>query len=114
MARLRVGIIRYASVGRAIGDALGVEPAPQCSIGQGRITITFRQMGASRWPEAQQVEEALRAATAARTVLAANRRRVIRRRASRAIVVVYVDVGLRRGCTVESRWECVIPSRAGS
>ncbi|PYP66526.1 MAG: hypothetical protein DMD26_07500 [Gemmatimonadetes bacterium] len=110
MSRLQVGVVRYASLARAIAQALGIEPAPDCRIGQGRITITFRRVGASRWPEARQIDQALRVAAIARTVIAADPRRAVRQRATRAIVVVYEDATLVRGCAVTSRWECVIPA----
>jgi hypothetical protein len=112
MSRLQVGVVRYASVAAEIGRALGVESAPDCRIGQGRITLTFRSRGASRWPEAQQVEHALRVAAVARTVFAADPRRAVRQRATRAIVVVYEDATLIRGCEVLARWECVVPAAA--
>lgn len=112
MSRLRVGIVRYASIAAAIGRALGVEPAPHCQVGHGRITLTFRRLGASRWSEAQQIEHALRAAAIARTVLADDPRRAVRERAKRAIVVVYEDATLIQGCAVRARWECVVPAAA--
>ena len=83
--------------------------APYVRIGHGRITITFRSLGASRWPENQQVELALRAAARARAVLAQGTQRALRRRTARAIVVVYEDSSLVRGCAVVGRWECVVP-----
>lgn len=110
MSRLQVGVVRYASVARAIQRALGVEPAPYCQIGQGRITLTFRRIGASRWSENQQIEHALRAAATARSVLAGDPRRTVRERANRAIVIVYEDAALVRGCSVMARWECVVPA----
>ena len=110
MSRLKLGIVRYASVGNAIGDALHLESPPDCRIGQGRITLTFRQLGASRWPEARQIEHALHAAAVARGVLARDSRRAVRQRATRAIVVVYEDAGLSRGCGTVARWECVVPA----
>lgn len=112
MSRLQVGVVRYASVAAAIGRALGVEPAPDCRIGQGRITLTFRRLGASRWPENRQVEHALRAAAIARSTLAEDPRRAVRERATRAIAVVYEDATLVRGCAVVARWECVVPAAA--
>jgi hypothetical protein len=75
MRRLQVGVIRYATVAETIGRALGAEPAPECRIGQGRVTLTFRGLGAARWSEARQIAHALRAAAAARDVLAADTRR---------------------------------------
>jgi hypothetical protein len=110
MSRLQVGVVRYLSAATAIGKALGVEPAPYCRIGHGRITLTFRQLGASRWSENQQIEYALRAAAAARAVLGDDPRRTVRERTNRAIVVVYEDATLIRGCAVVGRWECVIPA----
>ena len=109
MSPLRVGVIRYASVANRIGQALGVDPPPDCHIGRGRITITFRGTGAARLPETQQIDYALRVASVARKELAADTRRVIRRRAvDRAIVVVFEDPTLVRGCSVVARWECVV------
>lgn len=112
MSRLKAGIVRYGSVGAAIARALGSEPTPNFRIDAGRITLTFRGVGASRWPEAQQIEYALRTATVARRVLADDTRRAVRGRATRAIVVVYEDSTLVRGCAVVSRWECVVPITA--
>jgi len=109
MSRLKAGVVRYASIATDIVSALGVEPAPDCRIGQGRITITFRRLGASRWSEREQVEHALHVATVARTVLANDSRQTVRDRVKRAIVVVYEDAALVRGCDVLARWECVVP-----
>jgi hypothetical protein len=110
MSRLQFGIIRYAAVAAAVEQALGGEPAPSCQIGGGRITLTFRRAGASRWSEAQQIEHALRVAAIARAVLADDSRRAVRERATRAIEVVYEDATLVRGCAVVARWECVVPA----
>src|SRR6476661_10524268 len=107
MSRLRVGVVRYGAMAAAIAQALHIEPAPDCRIGHGRITLTFRRMGASRWPEEQQIEQALRVAQIARDMLASDSRRAVRERATRAIVVVYEDATLVRGCAVVARWECV-------
>src|SRR5438270_11218386 len=112
MPRLRVGVVRCGSVGNAIARALGIEPPPECLIGQGRITLTFRRLGASRWPEEQQIEYALRVAETARKILSTDSRRMVRKRLSRAIVVVYEDNTLVPRCTVTSRWECVVPAAA--
>jgi hypothetical protein len=86
---------------------------PDCRIGQHRITLTFKRLGASRWPEGQQIETALRAAEITRSVLAADSRRSIRDRADRAIEIAYEDASLVRGCAVASRWECVVPAPSG-
>jgi hypothetical protein len=106
---MHIGVVRYSSVARAIGEALNVYPAPDCRIGHGRITLTFRSLGASVWSEEQKSDFAIQVAAIARSVLAADKRRAVRKRVRRAIVVVFEDAGLLRGCTVESRWECVVP-----
>lgn len=110
MKRLKVGIVRYASVGRAIAHALGVNPPPDCSIGRGRITFRFRQTGASHWPEERRMQYALHVAETARSLLGADERRGVRRRVNRAVVVVFEDADLDRGCDISARWECVVPS----
>lgn len=110
MRRLQIGIVRYLSVAKAIGKALGIEPAPYIRIGHGRITLTFRGIGASRWSENQQMELALRAAGTTRAVLAQNPRRGLRDPTTRAIVVVHEDSSIVRGCAVVARWECVVPA----
>ncbi len=111
MRRLRVGIVRFASVAAAIARALDVEPPPDCRIGHGRITLTFRRLGASRWSEAKQIDYALRVAAVTRSVLAADPRRLVRQRAAnRAIVVVYEDSALVKGCAVVAQWKCVVPA----
>lgn len=112
MSALQIGVIRYASVADAIGRAIGIGPAPDCRIGQGRLTITFRRLGATRWPETRQLDHALQVASIARRVLAADRRAAVRRRARRAIVIVYEDAALAHGCAVTARWECVVPAAA--
>jgi hypothetical protein len=110
MKRIRVGIVRYKSVGRAIAQALGVNPPPDCRIGRGRITFRFRQTGASRWPDEQRINYALHVAETARSLLGADTRRSVRRRVNRAVVVVFEDSHLDRGCDIASRWECIVPS----
>jgi 2-polyprenyl-6-methoxyphenol hydroxylase-like FAD-dependent oxidoreductase len=49
----------------------------------------------------------------ARVILANDARRGIRRRSTRAIVVVYEDAMIARGCEVLARWECIVPSGVG-
>ena len=110
MARVQVGIIRYASAAKRIADAMHAEVAPDCRLRQGRLTITFRHLGASRWPPQRQIEHALQAASIARCVFASDAKRLVRDRGRRAIVVVYEDAALDRGCAVTSRWECVVPA----
>lgn len=58
MPRIQVGVVRYASVANAIAKALGIEPAPECRIGRGRITLTLRRLGATRWAEARRLAAA--------------------------------------------------------
>jgi hypothetical protein len=111
MSRLKIGVVRYGSAANAIAAALGAGSPPLCRIGLGRITLTFRNTGASRWPEARQLEHAIAAARVAREVLASDPRRGVRQRVERAIVVRYEDVGIRRGCSVTARWECIVPAQ---
>lgn len=99
-------------MGDAIGRALRVDPPPDCRIANGRTTLTFRRLGAARWPEAQQMEFARRAATVARAVLADDQRRQLKRGATRAIVIAFKDTGVVQGCEVTARWECTIPLQA--
>jgi hypothetical protein len=112
MSRIQVGVVRYPRIGAAIAQALGDggSPEPDCRIGHGRITLTFRRLGATRWPEARQLEHALHAATVARSILANDSRSAVRRRAARAIEIVYEDASLLRGYPVTGRWECVVPA----
>jgi hypothetical protein len=110
MRRLRFGIIRFASVTNAIADALNLERPPDCRLGDGRTRITFRQTGASRWTEQQQMEYALHVAELARRFIANDSRRDVRRLVKRAIVVIFEDTSLSRGCDLVSRWEAVIPA----
>jgi hypothetical protein len=108
-----MGIVRYTSVANAIARALGVDPPPEVRIGGsgGRITLTFRSTGATRWPEEKQVDQALRIAAATREVLTADSRRGVRRRArNRAIVVVFEDATLLKGCSIVGQWKCVVPA----
>ena len=112
MSRIQVGVVRYASVARRIAEALRIEVAPDCRLRQGRTTITFRHLGASHWPAQRQIEYALHASSIARREFAVDPRRIIRDRARRAIVVVFEDATLDRGCAVTSRWECVVPAAA--
>jgi hypothetical protein len=110
MSRIQVGVVRYPGVGAAIARALGGSREPDCRIGHGRVTLTFRRLGATRWPESQQVDHAVRAAAVARSILANDARSVVRRRATRAIEIVYEDATLVQGYPVTARWECVVPA----
>jgi len=108
MKRIQFGVVRYSGVGAAIARAVGGSSEPECRIGHGRVTLTFRSLGATHWPEAQQLEHALHAASVARSILADDARGAVRRRAARAIEIVYEDSTLLHGYPVAARWECVV------
>jgi hypothetical protein len=103
-------VFTFRSVGDAIARVLRIDPPPDCHILHGRTIITFRRLGAARWPEAQQMEFALRAADATRAVLANDKRRQLRKGATRAIVVAFKDSAVVQGCEVTARWECTVPA----
>ena len=102
-------VFSFRSVGEGVARALAVESVPECRVVHGRVTLTFRRLGAARWPEAQQMELALRVVEAARVVLAGDSRWQLRRGATRAIVVIYEDSTVVQGCAVTARWECAVP-----
>jgi hypothetical protein len=104
-------VFTFRSVGEAVARALDVEPAPECRVVHGRVTLTFRRLGAARWPEPQQMELALRAVAAARVVLAGDSRWQLRRGATKAVVVVFEDSTVVQGCAVTARWESAVPSQ---
>lgn len=110
MSKWRFEVIRFPSAAREIALVLGVEPAPECKIEHGRITLTFRRLSATRWTEQEQVGWAMRAAEAGRRVCASDDRRQLRRAAMRAIGVVFEDASIVEGCAVVARWECVVPT----
>jgi len=109
MSYLRVGILRFASVTEAIRRELAFDVVPDCRIGHGRIYLTFRNLGGSRWPVEEQADRALRVAAVTRSVLAADHRGGVRRLARRAVVAVFEDVFLVNGCEATARWEYVVP-----
>lgn len=111
MQRLKVGVVRFAEIAAEIREALG-DGSTDITIGRGRTTISFRGIGAMRWTEQQRMDAALRAASIARKLIADSKRWSVRRRADRAIVVVYEDSKLDRGCVVAQRWESVVPAEA--
>lgn len=102
-------VFTFRSVGEAVARALNMESVPECRVVHGRVTLSIRRLGASRWPEAQQIELALRVVEAARVVLAGDSRWQLRRGATRAIVVIYEDASVVQGCAVTARWECAVP-----
>jgi hypothetical protein len=109
MNRPRIGIIRYTPLVRDLANSLGIQTVPAFRIGRGRITLIFRQLGASRWPAEERIEYAFHVANVTRSMFAADHRRLVRRRANRAIVVVFEDVFLERGCDITARWQCIVP-----
>jgi hypothetical protein len=109
MGRLQLGVVRYSSVSARIAKDLGLDSALDCRIGAGRITLTFRHLHASGWPEARKIEHALHAVGTARAVLANDPRAAVRERVTRAITVVIEDAAVLLGCAVLARWECVVP-----
>lgn len=104
-------VFAFRSVGDEIGRALRVDPSPDCHILHGRTIITFRRLGAASWPGAQQMEFALRAVDIARAVLAGDKRRQVRKGATRAIVIAFKDSAVVQGCEVTARWECTVPAQ---
>lgn len=106
----RLEVIRFRSVATAIAQAIGMQPPPECRLEHGRATITFRRLGATRWPEERQIEYAVRIAEVARSVLAEDSRRNVRRGAKWATVIVFEDATIVEGCAVVARWECVVPA----
>lgn len=109
LKRPRIGLVRYTPVVRDIARALGLQTVPAFRIGRGRIMLIFRQLGASRWAADERIEYAFQVANMARSVFASDHRRLVRRHAKRAVVVVYEDVLLEGGCDVRARWECIVP-----
>jgi hypothetical protein len=108
---LHFEVFTFRSVGDAIARALGVDQTPDCHVFHGRTVITFRRLGAARWPEAQQMEFALRVATVTRAVLADDERRQLRKGATRAITIAFKDSAVLDGCEVMARWECTVPAQ---
>ena len=57
------------------------------------------------------MDYALQIAEAARRAMDMDSRRLIRNRArTRAIVIIFEDATSRLGCSLVSRWECVVPA----
>ena len=55
MGLFGTGRFGRAAVATEIGYALGVRTMPDIQIGRGRVRITLRQIGASRWTEDREV-----------------------------------------------------------
>ena len=109
MAKLRLGIVRYASVANAIAQQLQLTTVPQCTIGAGRISITFRNIGASGWADEARLQHAVGAAAIARSHLSTDSRADVRARSTRAIVVAYDEATTVAGIAVTHRSEYVVP-----
>jgi len=103
---------RFKQAAEAIAEELGVQPKPDVRIGRGRITVKFRQLGASGWSEQRRIDHAFQVATVVRELLEIGTQRSLRRRASRAVVVSYEDATLASGCDIDARWVCVVPASA--
>jgi hypothetical protein len=110
MARLRIGISRYASVANAIEQQLTLGGRLSCQIGQGRLCITLRKVDATRWAPETQLARALEMAGIARRTLAGDRRAAVRRHARHAVVIRFEDASAAEGCQVHAAWECIIPA----
>ena len=102
-------VFTFRSVGDAIARALRVDPSPDCRVLHGRTILTFRRLGAARWPEAQQMDLVRRAVAVTRAVLADDERRQLRQSAPKAIVVAFEDSALVDRWPVTTRWECTVP-----
>jgi hypothetical protein len=101
---------RYRKAAKAIAERFDTNPPPECRIGRGRITLRFRQTGDASWPEPERIDYAFRVASFVRGILAEDTRRALRRRASRAVVVIYEDMMIASGCDIDIRWACVVPA----
>ncbi|HEY8165524.1 MAG TPA: hypothetical protein VIF83_08225 [Gemmatimonadaceae bacterium] len=110
MRGFQAGTVRFRSVADAVAKAILTDAALDCRLVHGRINLMLRQLGGTRWPEAHQVEYALQVARVVRAVLAAESKRSLRKRANRAIVIIYEDAFLSAGCDIVARWECVVPA----
>jgi len=109
MAQFNFEVFRFRSTAATIARALNIEPPPECRIQNGRTYLTFRRLGATRWPESQQMDLVKRAVAVTRAVLADDERRQLRKSAPKAIVVAFEDASLVDGCPVTTRWECTVP-----
>ena len=109
MAQFNFEVFRFRSTAATIARALGIEPPPECHIQNGRTYLTFRRIGAARWPESQQMDLVRRAVAVTRAVLADDDRRQLRKSAPKAIVVAFEDSTLVDGWPVTMRWECTVP-----
>ncbi|HEX6575386.1 MAG TPA: hypothetical protein VF042_10500 [Gemmatimonadaceae bacterium] len=110
MPRLRVGIVRYGPIQKEISRVIGTRPPVICRVARGRITLIFKQVGATTWSDSEKFNQAFRAAELARAVLDADTRRLVRRKSKRAVVVIYEDRMMTHGCDVTARWQCIVPS----
>lgn len=112
MAWFRLRPTRYPDVLQAIERHLASDGRLRCSLGAGRVYLSLRGAGATRWGVDTQLARALEMAAAARAVLAADARAPVRVHAQHALVVRYEDATMAAGCDVRAQWECVVPTVA--
>jgi hypothetical protein len=112
MARFRLRPTRYPDVLEAIERQLASDGRLSCSLGVGRVYLSLRGAGATRWGAEVQLARALEMAAVARGVLAADARAPVRVHAQHAIVVRYEDAVVAAGCDVRAQWECIVPTPA--
>ena len=105
-------VTRYPEVLEAIERQLAPDGHLTCRLGAGRVYLTLRGVGATRWEPSSQLARALEMARAARAVLASDARAPVRAHVQHAVVVQYEDVGVAEGCEVRAQWECVVPTGA--
>ncbi|MDB4874340.1 MAG: hypothetical protein JWM41_786 [Gemmatimonadetes bacterium] len=109
--------IRSLIVGRtatAIARGLELDRPPRCRVRNGRFAIEFRGVGAHAWSTELRLQRAREVVAVTRAALRADTRTYMRRRADRAIVVTYEDEHVADGCTIRTRWSCVVPAQRGN
>lgn len=107
---MRLRPTRYPDVLEAIERQLASDGRLMCTFGAGRVYLSLRGAGATRWGLDAQLARALEMAAAARSVLAGDARAAVRVHAQHAIVVRYEDATMAAGCDVRAQWECVVPA----
>src|SRR5688500_16064695 len=107
---MRFAITRYGPLLKAIERQLAPEGGLTCRFGAGRVYLTWRGVGASRWDPSAQLARALEMTAVVRTALAADTRAPVRVHGKHAVVVRFEDTGIAEGCEVRSHWECIVPA----
>ena len=108
---VRLTLTRYPDVLERIERQLAPGGHLTCRLGAGRVYLTLRGVGATRWDYAEQMRRALEMAALARAILAGDPREPVRVHSHHAITVKYEDVGVAEGCEVRATWECVVPTQ---